>query len=142
MTEKVLLVDDEKDFLTVMSERMTARGMEVSTADSAQAALQEVVSGAYDAIVLDLKMPGMDGIETLKAIKARNPTLQVILLTGHATLEKGVEAMKLGAMDFVEKPADLNVLTEKIKNAQARKMVLVAKQTEQKLKSILTAKGW
>ena len=87
-------------------------------------------------------MPGMDGIETLKAIKARNPTLQVILLTGHATLEKGIEAMKLGAMDFVEKPADLNVLTEKIKKAQARKMVLVAKQTEEKLKNILTTKGW
>jgi DNA-binding NtrC family response regulator len=142
MTEKILLVDDEKDFLTVMSERMTARGMEVTTADSAQQALQEVESGSYDAIVLDLKMPGMDGIETLKAIKVRNPTLQVILLTGHATIEKGIEAMKLGAMDFVEKPADLNVLTDKIKKAQARKMVLVGKQTEQKLKSILNAKGW
>lgn len=142
MAEKILLVDDEKEFLTVMSERMTARGMDVTTADSAQEALQQVESGTYDAIVLDLKMPGMDGIETLKAIKMRNPTLQVILLTGHATLEKGVEAMKLGAMDFVEKPADLNALTEKIRTAQARKMVLVAKQTETKLKSIINAKGW
>jgi DNA-binding NtrC family response regulator len=142
MAEKILLVDDEKEFLTVMSERMTARGMDVTTADSAQEALQQVESGTYDAIVLDLKMPGMDGIETLKAIKMRNPTLQVILLTGHATLEKGIEAMKLGAMDFVEKPADLNTLTEKIRTAQARKMVLVAQQTEQKLKSIINAKGW
>ncbi|MFZ1985614.1 MAG: response regulator [Desulfatitalea sp.] len=142
MAEKILLVDDEKEFLTVMSERMTARGMDVTTADSAQEALQQVESGTYDAIVLDLKMPGMDGIETLKAIKMRNPTLQVILLTGHATLEKGIEAMKLGAMDFVEKPADLNTLTEKIRTAQARKMVLVAKQTESKLKSIINAKGW
>jgi DNA-binding NtrC family response regulator len=142
MAEKILLVDDEKEFLTVMSERMTARGMDVTTADSAQEALQQVESGTYDAIVLDLKMPGMDGIETLKAIKMRNPTLQVILLTGHATLEKGVEAMKLGAMDFVEKPADLNTLTEKIRTAQARKMVLVAKQTETKLKNIINAKGW
>jgi DNA-binding NtrC family response regulator len=142
MAEKILLVDDEKEFLTVMSERMAARGMDVTTADSAQEALQQVESGTYDAIVLDLKMPGMDGIETLKAIKMRNPTLQVILLTGHATLEKGVEAMKLGAMDFVEKPADLNTLTEKIRTAKARKMVLVAQQTEQKLKSIINAKGW
>jgi DNA-binding NtrC family response regulator len=142
MTEKILLVDDEREFLTVMSERMAARGMDVTTADSAQEALQKVESGTYDAIVLDLKMPGMDGIETLKAIKMRNPTLQVILLTGHATLEKGVEAMKLGAMDFVEKPADLNTLTEKIRTAKARKMVLVAKQTETKLKSIINAKGW
>lgn len=142
MAEKILLVDDEKEFLTVMSERMAARGMDVTTAGSAQEALQQVESGTYDAIVLDLKMPGMDGIETLKAIKMRNPTLQVILLTGHATLEKGIEAMKLGAMDFVEKPADLNTLTEKIRKAQARKMVLVGQQTEQKLKSIINAKGW
>jgi DNA-binding NtrC family response regulator len=142
MAEKVLLVDDEKDFLTVMSERMAARGMDVTAADSAEEALAQVESGGYDAIVLDLMMPGMDGIETLKAIKQRNPTLQVILLTGHATLEKGIEAMKLGAMDFVEKPADLDQLTQKIKQAQAKKMVLVEKRMEEKLKSIITSKGW
>ncbi|RJQ66508.1 MAG: response regulator [Desulfobacteraceae bacterium] len=142
MGERVLLVDDEKGFLSVMSERMTARGMQVTTAESAQEALQQVENGGFDAIVLDLMMPGVDGIQTLKAIKERNPALQVILLTGHATLEKGIEAMKLGAMDFVEKPADLDKLTEKIKQAQARKMVLVEKQMENKLKSILTAKGW
>jgi len=142
MAEKVLLVDDEKDFLSVMSERMAARGMDVTAADSAEEALAQVESGGYDAIVLDLMMPGMDGIETLKAIKQRNPTLQVILLTGHATLEKGIEAMKLGAMDFVEKPADLDQLTQKIKQAQAKKMVLVEKRMEEKLKSIITSKGW
>ena len=142
MTEKVLLVDDEKEFLEVMSERMAARGMEVTTAESPQEALAQVESGAYDAIVLDLMMPGMDGIETLKAIKLRNPELQVILLTGHATLEKGIEAMKLGAMDFIEKPADLDELTDKIKRAQAQKMVLVQKKMEHKLKSIINAKGW
>ncbi|KJS32890.1 MAG: chemotaxis protein CheY [Desulfatitalea sp. BRH_c12] len=142
MAEKVLLVDDEKDFLSVMSERMAARGMDVTAADSAEEALAQVESGGFDAIVLDLMMPGMDGIETLKAIKQRNPTLQVILLTGHATLEKGIEAMKLGAMDFVEKPADLDQLTQKIKQAQAKKMVLVEKRMEEKLKSIITSKGW
>ncbi len=142
MAEKVLLVDDEKEFLEVMSERMAARGMDVTTAESPQEALAQVEGGAYDAIVLDLMMPGMDGIETLKAIKLRNPELQVILLTGHATLEKGIEAMKLGAMDFVEKPADLNELTEKIKRAQAQKMVLVQQKMEHKLKSIINAKGW
>jgi DNA-binding NtrC family response regulator len=142
MGEKVLLVDDEKDFLTVMSERMTARGMQVSTAESAQEALQQVERGGFDAIVLDLMMPGVDGIQTLKAIKKRNPALQVILLSGHATLEKGVEAMKLGAMDFVEKPADIDLLTDKIKKAQAKKMVLVEQQMEEKLKGIINAKGW
>lgn len=142
MAEKILLVDDEKEFLDVMSERMRARGMDVSTAESAQEALQKVEAGGYDAIVLDLMMPGVDGIETLKALKKSQPELQVILLSGQATLEKGVEAMKLGAMDFMEKPADLNELTEKIKTAQAKKMVVVEQQLESKLKDIINAKGW
>lgn len=142
MSEKILLVDDEKDFLSVMSERMTARGMDVTTAESAQEALEQVESGSFDAIVLDLMMPGVDGIETLKAIKQRKPELQVILLSGHATLEKGIEAMKLGAMDFVEKPANIDELTDRIKKAQAQKAVIVEQQMESKLKSIINAKGW
>lgn len=142
MSEKILLVDDEKDFLAVMSERMTARGMDVTTAESAQEALAQVESGSFDAIVLDLMMPGVDGIETLKAIKQRKPELQVILLSGHATLEKGIEAMKLGAMDFVEKPANIDELTNRIKKAQAQKAVIVEQQMESKLKSIINAKGW
>lgn len=68
--------------------------------------------------------------------------MQVILLSGHATVEKGIEAMKLGAMDFVEKPADINVLTDKIKKAQAKKMILVEEKTEEKVKDILNHKGW
>ncbi|MFW6243737.1 MAG: response regulator, partial [Desulfovibrionales bacterium] len=75
-------------------------------------------------------------------IKKNNPELQVILLTGHATVEKGIEAMKLGAMDFIEKPADINALTEKIKKAQTRKMILVEKKTEEKMKKILSSKSW
>ncbi|MDA8138089.1 MAG: response regulator [Desulfobacteraceae bacterium] len=142
MAEKILLVDDEKDFLSVMSERMKNRGMEVTTAESAKDALQEVERGSFDAIVLDLMMPGVDGIETLKAIKRSKPELQVILLSGHATLEKGIEAMKLGALDFVEKPANIDELTERIKKAKAQKLVLVERQMENKLKSILEAKGW
>jgi DNA-binding NtrC family response regulator len=142
MAEKILLVDDETDFLEVMSERMSARGMEVTTAESALDALEQVEKGGFDAIVLDLMMPGMDGLETLKAIKRKRPELQVILLSGHATLEKGIEAMKLGAMDFVEKPADIDALTEKIHKARAEKMVLVEKQMETKLKNIINARGW
>ncbi|WP_054032941.1 response regulator [Desulfatitalea tepidiphila] len=142
MAEKILLVDDETDFLEVMSERMSARGMEVTTAESALDALEQVEKGGFDAIVLDLMMPGMDGLETLKAIKRKRPELQVILLSGHATLEKGIEAMKLGAMDFVEKPADIDALTEKIHQARAEKMVLVEKQMETKLKTIINARGW
>ena len=142
MSEKILLVDDEQDFLDVMSERIEARGMEVTTADSATQALEKVESGGFDAIILDLMMPGMDGLEALKAIKKKNPDLQVILLTGHATIEKGIEAMKLGAMDFIEKPADLDKLTQIIKKAQARKMVIIERKMEEKMKQIIGTKGW
>jgi len=142
MSEKILLVDDEKDFLEVMSERIEARGMEVTTAESANTALEQVESGGFDAIILDLMMPGMDGLETLKAIKKKNPDLQVILLTGHATIEKGIEAMKLGAMDFIEKPADLDKLTAIIKKAQARKMVILERKMEEKVKQIIGTKAW
>lgn len=142
MSEKVLLVDDEVDFLDTLSERMRTRGMEVATSSTGVDALQKVDKEAYDVIILDLMMPGVDGLEALKILKAKRPELQVILLTGHATVEKGIEAMKLGAMDFLEKPADINLLTEKIKKAQAKKMLIVEKQNEDKIKKILEEKGW
>jgi len=142
MAEKVLLIDDEVEFLENLSERMSVRGMEVSTAQTSDNAVAAVEGEEFDAIVLDLQMPGMNGIEMLKVIKARRPDMQVILLTGQATLEAGIEAMKLGAMDFMEKPADIDSLTEKIKKAQAKKMVLVEKKTEGKVKEILSKKGW
>jgi len=142
MTEKVLLVDDEKDFLETLADRMRNRGMTVDTSTSAIEALKRIDTESYDAIILDLMMPGMDGLEALKLVKERRPELQVILLTGFGTLEKGIEAMKLGATDFVEKPADLETLTQKIKNAQAKKMILVEKQTEEKIRRIMKAKPW
>ncbi len=142
MSEKVLLVDDEKEFLEIMSERMKARDMEVTTATSAQQALEIIEKESFDAIILDFQMPGMDGMDALKAIKAKKPELQIILLTGYATVEKGVEAMKIGATDFIEKPADLEVLAEKIKSAKAEKMLIVEKQTEGKVKNILKKYGF
>jgi DNA-binding NtrC family response regulator len=142
MTEKVLLVDDEKDFLETLADRMRNRGMTVDTSASAIDALKRIETESYDAIILDLMMPGMDGLEALKRVKERRPELQVILLTGFGTLEKGIEAMKLGATDFVEKPADLEILTQKIKNAQAKKMILVEKQTEEKIRKIMKQKPW
>ena len=142
MSEKVLLVDDEKEFLEIMSERMKDRDMEVTTATSAQQALEIIEKESFDAIILDFQMPGMDGMEALKAIKAKKPEAQIILLTGYATVEKSVEAMKIGATDFVEKPADLEVLAEKIKNAKAEKMLIVEKQTENKVKNIIKKYGF
>lgn len=142
MNPKVLLVDDEKDFIEMLSERMKNRDLDVNTATSASEAITMAKDGNYDAIVLDLKMPGMDGVEALKALKLINPDLQVILLTGHGTLEKGIEAMKFGAMDFLEKPADVDMLVRKIKSAQNQKMVIVEKKLEEKIKHIMNVKGW
>ena len=142
MPEKVLLVDDEVDFLETLSERMRVRGMDVTTSASPLDALKKVQEKDYDAIIMDLKMPQMDGLQLLKVLKEKNPDLQIILLTGHATVEKGIEAMKLGATDFLEKPVDLKVLTEKIHKAQAKKMIIVKKHTEEKIKKILKVKGW
>jgi DNA-binding NtrC family response regulator len=142
MTEKVLLIDDEKDFIEALSERMESRGMKVSSTVSPKEGLEIADKENFDAIILDLKMPEMNGLEVLKIIKEKNPDLQIILLTGHATVEKGIEAMKLGAMDLLEKPVDIATLTEKIKKAQARKMILVEKKNEEKIRKIMTSKSW
>ena len=141
MSEKVLLVDDEEDFLEAMAERMRARDMEVTTASSAREALKKMENEIFDAIVLDFQMPEMDGMEALKSIKAKRPESQIILLTGFATVEKGVEAMKEGAADFLEKPADLEVLSKKIKEAKAEKMLIVEKQATKKLIDIIKKYG-
>jgi len=142
MSEKVLIIDDEQEFTQALAERMTNRGMTVSTSSSAIEGLQNVEEHSFDVVVLDLQMPEMDGIETLKILKKKNPELQVILLTGHATVEKGIEAMKLGAMDLLEKPADMTTLTEKIKKAQAKKMILVEKKAEERIRDIMETRGW
>ena len=142
MSEKVLIIDDEQEFTEALAERLTNRGMTVSTSSSAIEGLQSVEEQSFDVVVLDLQMPEMDGIETLKILKKKRPELQVILLTGHATVEKGIEAMKLGAMDLLEKPADMTTLTEKIKKAQAKKMILVEKKSEERIKEIIESRGW
>jgi DNA-binding NtrC family response regulator len=142
MAEKVLIVDDDKAFLAILSERMQNRGMQVSTAESAAAALQMLENESFDAVLLDLMMPEMGGIEALQVMRKKQPEIQVIFVTGHPSVSKGVEAMKLGAMDFIPKPVDMNELTEKIKEAKAGRMILVEKQSQEKIKKILTDKGW
>ena len=121
MPAKVLIVDDEKDFLDIMAERMGARGMAVSTATSAENAIKMVLKEDYDAVIMDLMMPEMDGFKALKLFKETKPDVPIILLTANLTEEKCIEAIKMGAMDVIEKPADLNLLTQKIKDAKARK---------------------
>ena len=141
MTERVLLVDDEEEFLEIMSERMRARDIEVTTSTSAREAINLIATETYDAVIMDFMMPEMDGIEALKAIKEKNPELQIILLTGHATVEKTVEAMKAGAMDLIEKPADLDALSEKIKTAHNQKAVIVEKKNQERVIEMLKKFG-
>jgi len=140
--EKILLVDDDTEFTDVLAERMESRGLKVDTAGDGSTAIGKVNESSYDAIILDLAMPGMDGIETLKTLLKRQPDLQVILLTGHATVEKGVEAVKLGAMDFLEKPTNIEKLIEKIKQAKNKKMLIVENKIEAEITKILREKGW
>ena len=139
---KVLLVDDEPHFVKLLAERLEGRGFNVETAGGGSEAIDKAKGEPYDAIVLDLLMPDMDGLETLKQLKEMNPDLQVILLTGHGTIDKGVEAMKLGAMDFVEKPADFQELLEKIRKAKDKRMLLVTKRHEERVKEIMKSKPW
>ena len=99
---KVLLIDDEEDFTSALAERLEIRGMGVETASSGEEALEKVTVTDFDAVLLDLAMPGWDGIETLKRLKKVKPDLQVVLLTGRATVGKGVEAMKHGAKQLLK----------------------------------------
>jgi len=142
MGNKILLVDDEEEFARTMAERLEARGLRVDVAFSGEEALERAREKNFDAIILDLAMPGMDGIDTLKKFREINPDLQIIILTGQATVEKGVEAMKLGAVDLMEKPADLKDLLAKIEEASSKKALLVEKQIDEQLKDIMGKKGW
>jgi DNA-binding NtrC family response regulator len=138
----ILLVDDEEQFLKVLSQRLEGRGMKVDTSTSGEEALSRVKGKEFDAIILDLAMPGMGGMETLKRIRSENPDVQIIMLTGHGSVEKGVEAIKEGAVDFLEKPADLSKIMEKVAEAKRKRIILVEKKHEAHVKEILQAKGW
>jgi DNA-binding NtrC family response regulator len=122
----VLLVDDEARFVEILAERLRVRGITADTATSGEGALKLVSEKDFDAVLLDLSMPGMGGIEVLREMKKAKPALQVIILTGQGSIQATVEVMKEGAMDFMEKPVDINRLIEKIGEA-ARKSGLQAR---------------
>jgi len=119
----ILIVDDENDFRETLVKRLQKRRMNVFGAESGQKALDIMNKLIFDVVVLDVKMPGLDGIETLREIKKKNPLVEVILLTGHASMESGVEGMNLGAFDYVMKPVNIDDLLEMIRQAFERKMV-------------------
>lgn len=118
---RVLIVDDEKDFVEMFSLRLEGQGEKVSTAYSGKEALEKLETLSIDVVILDIRMPGMDGIDTLKEIKRRHPLVEVILLTGHGSTETAVEGMKAGAFDYLMKPADFKDIREKLENARKRK---------------------
>lgn len=120
-TAHVLLVDDEPVFADVISKRLTKRGVNVITAFSGDEALEILAQNKLEVVILDVKMPKMDGIETLAQIKKRFPLVEVIMLTAHATIDTAIEGMKLGAFDYLMKPCELQELIGKVEKAAARK---------------------
>ncbi|MCF8034909.1 MAG: response regulator [Desulfarculaceae bacterium] len=126
----VLLVDDEVPFVETMAKRLAKRELTVDTAFSGKEALAKLDSGGpsrTDVVILDVKMPGMDGLETLAAIKGAHPNVEVIMLTGHATVESAIEGMKGGAYDYLMKPCEMDLLMAKVGEAVAKKRAHEAK---------------
>ena len=124
-TLRVLIVDDEDDFRETIVKRLNARKILAEGAASGVKALKVLEDKDFDVIVLDVKMPGMDGIETLRHIKKLKPEIEVIMLTGHASVEFGLKGMQLGAFDYVMKPAPLNELLDTIGQAFNKKRGIV-----------------
>jgi len=120
---KVLVVDDEEDFLETIVKRLQDRDLEVAGVESGEAALKLADSQDFDVVVLDVRMPGLDGIETLKELKKKKPLTEVIMLTGHASVESGIQGMQLGAFDYVMKPVPLDELLDKMRQAYERKLI-------------------
>jgi DNA-binding NtrC family response regulator len=128
---RVLFVDDEVDFLDTLLKRMRKRRVNVSGVKSGEDALEWLSGNIADVVVLDVRMPGMDGIETLRAIKKLNPLVEIIMLTGHANLEVARKGMELGAFDYLMKPIDIDELLYKVQDACKKKSI-----HEQKIKNI------
>jgi DNA-binding NtrC family response regulator len=124
---KIMLVDDEERFLETTKKLLERRGYQVATALSGSEALDKLQKENIQVVILDVKMPGMDGMATLKAIKNRHPLVEVIMLTGHATVESAVEGLKSGAADYLMKPTDIEALIRKAEDAYAKRQVLEEK---------------
>lgn len=121
MKTRVLIVDDEEQFVDALSERLAIRDYDITTSLNGEDALEKIKQYNYDVVILDVAMPGTDGIEVLRKIKKLKPLTEVIMLTGHGTVETAIEGMKLGAFDFLIKPCKTEDLDTKIKKAFARK---------------------
>ena len=121
MKKRILLVDDEQAFVETLADRLRTRDFYVTTAISGNEALEILKEYNYDVAIIDVLMPGIDGVETLKRIKKLKPLTEIVMLTGHATVETAIEGMKLGAYDYLIKPCEIDTLIEKINGAYERK---------------------
>jgi len=136
----VLLVDDETAFLETMNKRLTKRNFQVKTVDSGIAALETLSENGehIEVVILDVQMPGMDGIETLTEIKRKYPLVEVIMLTGHATVASAIEGMKQGAYDYLMKPCEMEILLTKVIEAANKKRRHEQKIIEARMKEMTT----
>ena len=138
----VLLVDDEEEFIETLQERLKVRGLVVFTATSGREALKILDKHRnIDVVILDVKMPEMDGIETLRHIKSRFPLIEVLMLTGHATIDTAIEGMKLGAYDYLMKPCDIDRLMAKVQAATEKKRDQEKRIREAQVRAALTNYG-
>jgi DNA-binding NtrC family response regulator len=139
MKARLLLVDDEEHFIQPLSERLSMRNYDVTIAMSGEEAIEKLNRYNYDVVILDVDMKGMNGIETLKEIKVIKPLTEVIMLTGHGTVKSAVEGMKLGAIDYLLKPSELDELIEKIDRAYDEKCKVEERMREDKMKDALSS---
>lgn len=140
---KLLLVDDESAFLDAMTRRLTKRKFKVYTATSGMEALDLLSNEGeeVEVVILDVKMPGMDGIEALAEIKRKFPLVEVVMLTGHATVASAIDGMKQGAFDYLMKPCDMDLLVQKVNEATAKKRSHEEKIIEARMREITTRRA-
>lgn len=131
----VLIVDDEADYVETLVKRLKDRGLDVEGVTNGKDALLAVERRDFDIVLLDVKMPGMDGIETLRHLKKRKPSTEVIMLTGHGSVESGIQGLQLGAYNYVMKPVPLDELLKQMQQAYERKLI------EQDRDKLPSAKG-
>ena len=137
----VMLVDDEVPFVETMTKRLSKRQLLILPAYSGRQALEKLEKNSVDVVILDVKMPGMDGIETLREIKKIHPLVEVIMLTGHATIETAVEGMRLGAFDYLMKPCEIEELLAKVEEAKEKKSRHEQKIMDVRMKEITLRRG-
>jgi DNA-binding NtrC family response regulator len=142
MKTRVLLVDDEKDFVEALAQRLEIREFAVTTAFSGDEALAQIHEHDFDVIILDVLMPGKDGVEVLREIKKLKPLTQVIMLTGQSTVDTAIEGMKLGAYDYLMKPTDTGELANKISSARKVKREHEERIRQAEVERIIKRRGW